>query len=452
MIVKKTIDNCNTIVKLDEDVCSPAGRIQYYPLAIKKGKGSIVEDEDGNEYIDMVSSAASVNTGHCHPKIVNAIINQSQKLVHYAPAYTYHKSMVDLAKKLTQITPGDFKKKVAFGLSGSDSIDGMIKFARAYTGRSHIISFVGSYHGSTYGSISLSAISINMRSKIGPLVPNIHHISYPDCYRCKYCKDEETCNLECIKELEDMFKYYLPSQEVAAILMEPIAGDGGIIPPPKKYMKKLHELCKENGLLFAVDEVQQGFGRTGKWFSIENFDIEPDIIVMGKSIASGMPLSAIVARAEIIDSLKSPAHAFTIMANPICCKAALATIDVIEEENLLKKSEELGLYIKKCFNEMKEKYPIIGDVRGVGLSIGVDLVDDISTKNRASQAASKICYRAWEKGVVLMFLASNVLRVQPPLVITKEEIDKALNIIEDSIKEYLNNEISDEVLTIAKGW
>jgi 4-aminobutyrate aminotransferase len=443
---------CRELVARDGKVIGTGARVPYYPLVIKKGRGAILEDADGNEYIDMLASAGASNTGHCHPKIVEAIIDQAQELIHYTPAYMYNEPMIKLAEKLVEITPGEFSKKVMFGLSGSDSNDGMMKIARAYTGRSKIISFAGAYHGSTYGSISLSALSLNMRRKIGPLVPDIHHISYPDCYRCKCGQKEETCSLECLDELEEKFRTYLPAEEVAAVIMEPIAGDGGIIIPPVKYTRKLYDICRENGILFAVDEVQQGFGRAGKWFAIENFGVEPDIMVLGKAIASGMPLSAVVAREEIIESVGPPAHLFTTIGNPVCCQAALATIEVIEDEKLVEGSKEKGEYLKEKFLKLKEKYPIIGDVRGLGLNIGVDLVKDQLTKERYQEACAKICYRCYEKGLVLTFFANNVLRVQPPLVITLEQIDRAVDIIEEAIIEFNAGKIPDEVLEIAKGW
>ncbi|MHC1731929.1 MAG: aspartate aminotransferase family protein [Bacteroidales bacterium] len=443
---------CRELVARDGKVIGTGARVPYYPLVVMRGRGAIIEDADGNEYIDMLASAGASNTGHCHPKIVEAITDQAQEIIHYTPAYMYNEPMISLAEKLVEITPGKFRKKVMFGLSGSDSNDGMMKIARAYTGRNKIISFVGAYHGSTYGSISLSALSLNMRRKIGPLVPDIHHINYPDCYRCKCGKKAETCSLECLNELSEKFRTYLPAEEVAAIIMEPIAGDGGIIIPPVKYTRKLYEICKENGILFAVDEVQQGFGRAGKWFAIENFGVEPDIMVLGKAIASGMPLSAVVAREEIIESVGPPAHLFTTIGNPICCKAALATIEVLEEEKLVEASKEKGEYLKKKFIELKEKYPIIGDVRGVGLNIGVDLVKDQHTKERYQEACAKICYRCYEKGLVLTFFANNVLRIQPPLVISYEQIDKAVKIIEEAIIEFNSGGIPDKVLEIAKGW
>jgi 4-aminobutyrate aminotransferase len=440
------------LVARDNKVVGTGARVPYYPLVLKKGHGAILEDVDGNEFIDFLSSAGASNTGHCHPKVVKAITDQAQELIHYTPAYMYNEPMIKLAEELVKITPGKFRKKVMFGLTGSDSNDGMMKIARAYTGRSKIISFVGSYHGSTYGSISLSALSLNMRRKIGPLVPDIFHINYPDCYRCSCGKKPASCNIECLDELKQKFTTYLPPEEVAAVLMEPIAGDGGIIIPPEKYTKALYDLCKKHGILFAVDEVQQGFGRTGKWFAIENFGVEPDIMVLGKAIASGMPISAVVAREEIIESVGPPAHLFTTIGNPVCCQAALATIEVIREEGLVEASKEKGEYLKAKFMKLKKKYPLIGDVRGLGLNLGIDLVKDPKTKERYQEACAKVCYRCWEKGLLITFFANNVLRIQPPLVITKEELDKAIEIIDEAIQEFLNGEIPDEVLETAKGW
>lgn len=445
-------DKSEELVGRDAKVYPELARIPYYPLAIKKGRGAIIEDFDGNKFIDMLSSASALNTGHSHPRIVKAMKEQIDNFISYTAAYTYSKPLVDLGEELIKITPGDFEKRVVYGLTGSDANDGMIKLARAYTGKSKIISFIGSYHGSTYGAISLSAISSNMRRKIGPLLPDIEHIRYPDCYRCPFKCHEETCDLQCLNDFKIALNSYMPADEIAAILMEPIGGDAGIIVPPKKYMKALYEICKENNILFVSEEVQQGFGRTGKWFCIEHFDIVPDMIVMGKSIASGVPLSAIVARKEITDALGSPAHLFTMSGNALSCVAALETINVIRDEKLIERSQELGAYTMSRFEEMKDKYDLIGDVRGLGLSIGVDLVKDRATKIGNKEAAAKICYRCWEKGIILIFLADGVLRIQPPLVISKEELDTALNIIEESIVEYLKGDIPDEVLDVIKGW
>lgn len=446
------LTKAKALIERDEAVYPGFARMPYFQLAVAKGKGAIVEDCDGNSYIDLLSSASALNTGHSHPRIVKAITEQAEKYITYTAAYMYSEPLVKYAEALIEVTPGDYQKKVAFGLSGSDANDGMIKLARAYTGRKKIVSFIGAYHGATYGAISLTAISLNMRRKIGPLLGDIEHIEYPDCYRCRYDKKCETCDLECLGAFKKAMKTYMPADDIAAVVIEPIQGDGGLIVPPNKYMKALYDLCQENGILLVSEEVQQGFGRTGKWFGIEHFDVVPDILVLGKSIGSGVPLSAIVARKEIMEALDAPAHLFTMSGNALSCAAAYETLQVIKDEKLVEKSAELGKYAKGRFEELMERYELIGDVRGLGLSIGIDLVKDRDTKEGAREAAAKICYRCFEKGVILVFLGDGVLRFQPPLVITREEIDKAIDIIEESMNEYLAGDISDEVLKTAKGW
>lgn len=323
----RNLENCLAIVAEDKEVLSPASRMPYYPLAVRSGHGSTVVDADGNEYLDFLASAAALNTGHAHPKVVAAIQKQAAEFIHYTPAYMYHEPLVRLAQALVRITPGDFPKQVAFGLTGSDANDGAIKLARAYTGRPKIISFIRSYHGSTYGSITLSAISLNMRRKIGPLLPEIEHIPYPDCYRCPFGLKYGSCGLHCLEYVRFAFANYIPPDEVAAVIMEPIQGDAGIVVPPVEYVQGLYKLCREHGILFVSEEVQQGFGRTGRWFGIEHFGVEPDILILGKAIASGMPLSALVARKEIMQAWEAPAHLFTTGGNPVSCAAALATIE-----------------------------------------------------------------------------------------------------------------------------
>lgn len=447
-----SVDICKEVVVKDEDVIAKSSRASYFPLAIKRGKGAIMEDMDGNTYIDMFSSSAVLNTGHAHPRVVDAIKDQIENYIHFSTDYMYAVPQVQLAQMLIDITPGEFPKKVCFGLSGSDAVDGAIKLARSFTGRPKIISFTGSYHGSTYGAISVSAISLNMKRKIGPLLPEVYHMPYPNCFRCEFGQEVESCKRECMSFFRNALATYIPAEEVACIIIEPIAGDLGFVEPPKDYMKELYEFCKANGILFMVDEIQQGFGRTGKWFSIEHFGIEPDILIMGKSIASGLPLSAIVARTEIVDALEMPAHLFTLQGNSTCSSAAIATIDVIKDEKLIDNANDIGDYIQYRFNIMKERYSLIGEVRGRGLSIGVELLKDRGTKEKDKEAAIKICYRCWQKGVVLIFLAENILRVQPPLVITKDEVKKAMDIIEETIEEYILGKISDEALEVVQGW
>lgn len=440
------------IVDRDEKVIAPFSRIPYYPLAIKRAYGSTVEDMDGNQFIDFLSSAGALNTGHCHPKVVQAIIDQTKRFILYTPALMYHKPLVDLAEKLIEITPGKFCKKVAFGLSGSDANDGVIKLARAYTGRTKIISFIRSYHGSTYGAITLSGLSLNMARKIGPLLPEIYHMPFPDTYRNPLGGIPENAGKDCLNYLKYAFENYLPPDEVAAVIIEPIQGDAGLVVPPLEFMEGLYKLCQNNGILFVSEEVQQGMGRTGKWFGIEHFGIEPDIVVVAKALASGLPLSALVGRKEIMESLDVPAHLFTTAGNPVCCAAALATIEVIEEEKLMQNANKLYSIAIERLNTMKKRFPLIGEVRGLGLSIGVDLVKDPITKERDKEAAAKICYRAWEKGLILSFFSSSVLRIQPPLVITEKEFNGGIDIIEECMVDLGKGLLSDNILKITKGW
>jgi len=446
------LEKTKKIIERDAEVYPGFARMPYYPLAVARGHGAILEDFDGNEFIDLLSSASALNTGHAHPRIVNAIKEQAEKYITYTAAYMYSEPLVKYAEALIGVTPGDYEKKVAYGNCGSDANDGAIKLARAYTGRKKIVSFIGAYHGSTYGALSLSAISLNMRRKIGPLLGEIEHIEYPDCYRCRYGKEPASCGLECLGAFKKAMTTYMPPEDIAAVIIEPIQGDGGLIVPPNRYMKALFEMCREHGILFVSEEVQQGFGRTGKWFGIEHFDVVPDMLILGKSIGSGVPLSAIVGRKEIMDSMDAPAHLFTMSGNALACAAAHETLEVIKDEKLIEKSADLGDYAKERFQALMEEYEIIGDVRGLGLSIGVDLVKDRKGKEGNREAAAKICYRCWEKGVIIIFLGDGVLRFQPPLVITREEIDKAIDVIEESMKEYMAGDIPDEILETAKGW
>ncbi|KFN93810.1 aminotransferase [Tetragenococcus muriaticus PMC-11-5] len=370
------------LMEKDEQYFAEAGRISYYSLLIDHADQATLVDIKGKEYIDLLSSASATNTGHSPKKVTDAIKNQADKMLHYTPAYMYHEPAIKLAEKLCEITPGDFEKKATFGLSGSDACDGVMKYARAYTGRSNIVTFQNAYHGSTYGALSMSALNNNMRAKMGPNVPNVEHIPFPDNYRGMYGKAQPNSIEEYLAPFKQMMETYLPSEEIACVVVETIQGDGGLLEPVPGYFKALYELCHEHGILFAVDDVQQGLGRTGTWCSTEHFNVEADLVVYGKSLASGMPLSAIVGRKEIMDSLEAPAHIFTTAANPVCCAASLATLDMIEEDNLLQESTRKGEIAQERMQKWENDYAFIGDVRGFGLSIGIDIVTDKKTQNK----------------------------------------------------------------------
>ena len=424
------------IIEKDKKYFAEAGRVPYYPFVVDHAKGSRITDVDGKEYIDLLSSASALNLGHRPQKVVDAIIDQTQRFIHYTPGYSHHKPLTELAERLAKLTPGDFAKKVSFGLSGSDASDGLIKFARAYTGRQNIITFENSYHGSTYGAISLSAISLNMRRKIGPFLPGVYHIPFPDNYRGMYGQKDPLSAEDYLAPLKSMLHSYLPGEEVAAVVVETLQGDGGLLEPVPGYFEKLYDICQEYGILFCVDDVQQGLGRTGKWSSIEHFNVVPDLVTYGKSLAGGLPLSAIVGRAEIMDSLGSIGHVFTTGANPVCCQAALAVLDTMEEENILQASLDKGDQARARMATWLEDYNFVGDVRGLGLSIGIEIVKDPDQKEKDAQAALKITNRCYEKGVLIITLAGNVLRFQPPLNISQEDLDQALTIIEESLADY----------------
>lgn len=443
--------NAQEIFERDDKYFAHAGRIPYYPLIIDHAHGATLTDISGKEYIDLLSSASSQNVGHTPEKVVKAIQEQTNKMIHYTPAYMYHEPLANLAEKICGLSPGNYRKRVIFGLTGSDACDGIIKFARAYTGRPHIISFTNAYHGSTFGSISLSAISLNMRRKIGPLLPDVHHIPYPDSYRGMYGSTKPNTVEEYLAPLNEMFEKYLPPEEVACIVVETLQGDGGLLEPVEGYFEALEKLCKKHGILIAVDDIQQGMGRTGKWSSIEHFNFEPDLVANGKSLAGGMPMSAIVGREEILESLSSPAHLFTMGANPVSCAAALATLEMLEEENLVEKSATKGKYAKDYMKKWEEKYDFVGNVRGLGLSIGIDIVKDKKTKERDNQAALKICNRCYERGLVIIAVAGNVLRFQPPLVITDEQLDYALKVLTETMQELEDGKLDDYQVE-GQGW
>ncbi len=430
------------MIEKAESMYAPAGQIRYYDMVLRKGKGALLKDIDNNEYVDLLASASATNVGHSHPKVIEAMSTQAQTMIHYTPAYFYSDKVIELMEKLIELTPGNFEKRVLFGNSGSDANDGIIKFARAYTGRQTIVSFNGAYHGSTYGSMTLSAVSLNMRRKMQPLMSNIHYLPYPNRYHRMEGETEAELTERYLGYFQEALATYLPVDEIAGVIIEPIQGDGGFIKPPQEYMQRLYDFCQENGIVFAVDEVNQGLGRSGKMWGIDHFDIAPDIMSVGKSLASGMPLSAIVGKKEIMESLEAPAHLFTTAGNPVCCAASLATLEVIEEENLVEKSREQGEYVRNRLEEMQERFDFLGDVRILGLNGGIEIVESKASKIEDNEAASKIITHCYRKGVLMITVAGNVLRFQPPLVITAEQLDYALTVLEDAFTQLATGNIT----------
>ncbi|MEM3549859.1 MAG: aspartate aminotransferase family protein [Candidatus Bathyarchaeia archaeon] len=438
-------------IQRDEKVIGKVTYIRFYPMVVESGLGSIVTDLDGNNYIDFQAGAAVANIGYCHPKVVKAVEEQMKKLTHNCFALFSNQITVKLAEKLVEITPGNFPKKVWFGLSGSDANDCVFKLARFSTKRDRIISFLGSYHGQTMGAYSLSGHKAE--SHFLPF-PGVIKVPYAYCYRCAFKMKHPDCGLQCIKFIEEhIFTSICPPEDAAGILVEPIQGDSGMIVPPDDFLLELKRICEENGMLFMVDEVRTGFGRTGKMFAINHLALEPDLIVMAKPMASGFPISACVARAEILDS-PIGSHLLTTGGSPIGAAAALANIQVLMEEKLCDKAARTGAYMLKRLEEMKEGHELIGDVRGKGLFIGVEFVRNRKTKEPASIETHKVCYRAWEYGLILVFNGtfSNVLDIVPPLVISKNEVDRGLDILEAAITDVEKGKVPDSLLEGFKAW
>jgi 4-aminobutyrate aminotransferase len=420
------------IVERDSAVISPSfGRA--YPLVIERGEGSIVVDVDGNEFIDMNAGLAVCSVGHSHPKVVKAIKDQVDKFIHYSYTDFYYDDYVDLGEKLHDLVPGDHKKKFFYGNSGAESIEAAMKVARWHTGRQGYIAYIGSFHGRTLGAVSLTASKPYQRARFAPLIPGVEHIFYPYCYRCPFNLECPSCGYACVDYIDEyMFHRYVPPEEVAMLIAEPIQGEGGYVVPPDGYFPRLKKLLDKYGILFASDEVQAGMGRTGKWFGIEHFGVVPDIVCMAKGIAAGMPLGVMASRADIQD-WKPGSHASTFGGNPVSCAAALAVLDVIKSENLLENAQKQGKLIKDRLNEMKDRHPMIGDVRGKGLMVGVELVKDKTTKEYAQKETGDVMMECFRNGLAIVNCGINVIRWMPPLTITSDLVEPALDIFEKSL-------------------
>jgi 4-aminobutyrate aminotransferase len=424
----------------------------YYPIVVQEATGALVKDVDGNLFIDFLSGAAVNNVGHCHPEVVKAIKKQATRLIHFGLLYGYYEIALRLAKELVDLAPGAFKKRVSFQTSGTLACDCAFKLARWYTKRWRTLSFLGGVQGTGIGGMSTSGANAKMIRGYGPTIPGIVHVPYAYCYRCPFRQSYPECGLYCVEYMEDtVFKTIAPPDEVASMIVEPIQGDAGIVVPPDGFLPRLKRVCESHGILFIADEVQTGFGRTGKMFAVEHWGIEPDILVLGKPIASGMPLSAIVSKAEIM-SWRPPADVYTLAANPVCCAASLAMINVLKKEKLIENSQHMGEYVLKRLNEMKDSHELIGDVRGKGLMIGVELVKDQQTKKPAPKEAHKTCLRAWKKGLILTYFGMGTLRVAPPLTINQEQTDKALDIINEALEEVEKGQVPDSEIEQWTGW
>ncbi len=422
------------LVKKDESLISPSyGR--FYPLVVESAKGCIVKDVDGNEFIDFNSGLVCMNVGHNHPKVVAAVKNQCDRFLHYSNTDFYYREVVDLADRLAHITPGSPEKKIFFGNSGAEAIEAAIKLAKWHSHRQLFIAFISAFHGRTVGALSFTASKPTQRRSFFPLMPGVTHVPYGYCYRCPHKLTFPECHYWCVDFIDEyVLQKYIPPEDTAAILAEPIQGEGGYVVPPPEYFQRLKKIADKYGLLFIDDEVQSGMGRSGKWFAIEHWGVEPDIICTSKALASGLPLGACIAKSKVMDWVPG-SHASTFGGNPLSCVAASAVIDVIKEEKLLENANKQGAYIMKRLNELKEKSEIIGDVRGKGLMIGMEIVESKESKKPAPQKVNEIMMRSWKRGINVISCGASTIRIAPPLVITKELVDSALDIIEDTTRQ-----------------
>jgi len=422
------------LVKKDASLISPS-YVRFYPLVIESGKGCIIRDVDGNEYIDFNSGLACLNVGHRHPRVIDAIKSQCERFLHYSNTDFYYNEVIEIAEKLANITPGSFEKKVFFGNSGTEAIEAAIKLAKWHTRKQLFIGFIGAFHGRTVGALSFTASKPAQRRYFFPLMPGVAHVPYPNCYRCPFKLTYPECHYWCIDFIDEfVLQKYMPPEDVAAMVFEPIQGEGGYVVPPPEYFQRLKKLADSHGILLIDDEVQSGIGRTGKWFAIEHWNVEPDIICSAKALASGLPLGATIAKAKIMDWVGG-SHASTFGGNPLSCVAASAVIDVIKGERLLENATKQGTYILKRLKELEETSEIIGDVRGKGLMIGVEIVENKENKKPASNLSSEIMMRAWKRGVAVITCGVSTVRIAPPLNISTELVDSAMDIIEDVVKE-----------------
>lgn len=422
------------IVKRSEQVVTPS-LPRAYPLAVKRAHGVVVEDVDGNRYLDCAAGIAVCSTGHCHPRVVRAIHEQASRLIHICGADFYDPMYIELAERLGRLGPGNTPKKVFLGNSGAEAVEAALKLARYHTGRSQVLAFLGAFHGRTMGAVSLTASSAKYRKDFRPLVSGITHVPYAYCYRCHYHLTYPGCELACLSAIEEvLFAKAIAPEEIAAIFVEPVQGEGGYIVPPPGWLSRLRALCDRYGILLVADEVQSGMGRTGKMWAVEHWGVEPDILCVAKALASGMPVSAMIARQEIM-SWSPGTHGSTFGGNPVCCAAAQATLDVIEGEGLLENATRVGQRIMNGLRELAEESWLIGDVRGLGLMIGVELVQNKETKLPAAQAAESIVKECFKRGLLVLPCGPNSVRFSPPLILTESQADIALEIFADALAE-----------------
>jgi 4-aminobutyrate aminotransferase len=421
------------LIERDGAVVSPS-YTRGYPLAIARGYGAMVEDVDGNVFLDCAAGIAVNSTGHSHPEVVQAITDQAGKFLHMSGTDFYYEPQVRLAEELSAISPIAGGARSFFGNSGTEAVEACLKLSRYATGRQNLIAFLGGFHGRSMGSLALTASKAIQRRGFGPLLPGVYHAPYADCYRCPLGLKSDTCAAECLDYVDhQIFVHLVSPDEVAAIVVEPIQGEGGYVVAPDQFLQRLRELTTSHGILLVDDEVQSGMGRSGKMFAIEYAGVEPDMVAIAKGIASGLPLGVAVARKGLM-AWPPGAHASTFGGNPVSCAAAIATIQLLKRE-LMKNAADVGAHLKAGLTSLIDKHKIIGDVRGRGLMVGVELVRDRQTKERATRERDAVVSAAFARGLLILGAGKNAVRFSPPLVLTRAQADAAVTLFDDALTE-----------------
>ena len=420
-VIKRTAESISPSIARDD------------PLVVESAHGSVVTDVDGNRFIDFSSGIAVLSTGSTHPKVVAAAKRQLEKFIHFSYTDFYYENLVTLAEELCELAPGDAPKKVYWGNSGAEAIEAAMKLARNYTKRPVFLAHSGAFHGRTMGSLSLTASKPIQRKGAFPMVPEVVHFPFPYCYRCPWKQTFPECDYYCVDYFKEQYlDKFVPIEDVAAYFFEPFQGEGGYVIPPPDYFRRM-EFMRKEGVLFVADEVQTGIGRSGKFFAVEHFGLVPDVISFAKGVASGFPLGGIVASAEVMDSWTPGQHASTFGANPVAIEAGLATLEVINSEKLMENATKMGGIAMKRLEEIKEDYEIVGDVRGKGLFIGVEMVKDKKTKERGIRESQAVTRECFKEGLILITAGRNTLRVIPPLNVSRDELEEGLDVMESAI-------------------
>jgi 4-aminobutyrate aminotransferase len=406
--------------------------IKEYPLVVAGGSGAMVEDVDGNRYLDFMAGIAVSSTGYGHPRVVTAVKEAADRFLHICGSDFYYVGMADLCLRLAKLAPGPSKKRVFLTNSGAEAVEAAIKLARHATRRTALIAFHGAFHGRTTGAVTLTSSKARQHSGFGPLLPDVHHVPFAYRYRCQFCADQPGCNRGCIDVFEqELFTRHLDPQDVAAIFVEPIQGEGGYVVPPPGYLADLRALCDRHGILLVVDEVQTGIGRTGRMFACEHEGVEPDILLTAKGLGSGLPIGAMISR-DAITTWASGSHGSTFGGNPVCCAAALATLDLVERE-LMANAARLGERLLAGASRLMSRHPCIGDVRGRGLMVGLELVRSRATREPAPELVRELVQRSFRQGLLLLGAGRSSLRLAPPLVVDEQDIDTALDLIDSTL-------------------